>query len=127
VISIDDEEFEGPVEDVHAFAPHAHKDKNMVNFSHIDDPMKVPFDMVNEPIDTFIQIGRRGWDLSCLKFDKDPIYDIKGNYQAEGVSSSKEWSSYVYVSDVWNPGDDMVTDLFCPFEDDLSQHTQREL
>ena len=23
--------------------------------------------------------------------------------------------------------DDMVTDLFCPFEDDLSQHTQTDL
>jgi hypothetical protein len=83
--------------------------------------------MVDEPIDTFIQIGRRRWDLSYLKFDRDPIYDIEGSSQVEGVSSSEEWSSYVYDSDVWQPGDDMVTDLFCPFEDDLSQHTQSDL
>jgi hypothetical protein len=91
-ISLDDE---GPVEDVHAFAPPVHKDENVVIFIPTDGLMKVPFDMVDEPIDTFIQIGRRRWDLSYLKFDRDPIYDIEGSSQEEGVSSSKEWSSYV--------------------------------
>jgi hypothetical protein len=43
------------------------------------------------------------------------------------MSSSEEWSSYIYDSDVWQPGDDMVTYLFFPFEDDLSQHTQSDL
>jgi hypothetical protein len=33
----------------------------------------------------------------------------------------------MYDSDVWQPSDDMVTYLFCPFEDDLSQHTQGDL
>jgi hypothetical protein len=99
----------------------------MVIFSHTDGLMKVPFYMVNEPIDTFIQIGRCRWDLSCLNFDRDPIYDIEGSSQAEGVSSSEEWSSYVYDSDILQPGDDMATYLFCPFEDDLSQHTQSDL
>jgi hypothetical protein len=89
--------------------------------------MKVPFDMVDEPINTFIQIGRRRWDLGYLKFDRDPIYEIEGSSQAEGVSSSEEWSSYTYDSDVWLPGDDMVTYLFRPFKDDLSQHTQSDL
>ena len=28
----------------------------------------------------------------------------------------------MYDSDVWKPSDDMVTDLFCPFEDELSRH-----
>jgi hypothetical protein len=54
----------------------------MVNFSHIDGLMKVPFDMVDEPIDTFIQTGKRRWDLGCLKFDRDLVYDIEGKYQA---------------------------------------------
>jgi hypothetical protein len=78
-ISLNDEEFECPVEDVHASAPPAHKDEKMVIFSYIGRLMKVPFNMVNEPIDTFIEIGRRRWDLSCLKFDRDPIYDIEGS------------------------------------------------
>jgi hypothetical protein len=76
-INLDDE---GPVEDIHASASPAHKDEKMVIFSHIDGLMKVPFDMVSEPIDNFIQIGRHRWDLSCLKFDKDPIYDIEGRF-----------------------------------------------
>jgi hypothetical protein len=77
-ISLDDEEFEGPVEDIHASTPVAHKDEKMVNFIHIDGLMKVSFDMVDEPLDTFMQTGRHKWDLTCLKFDRDPIYDIKG-------------------------------------------------
>jgi hypothetical protein len=83
-----------------------------------DEFVEQPSDIVDEHIDDFIQTGRRKWDLSCLKFDRDPIYDIEGGSQAEGVSS------YVYDSDVWQPGDDMVTDLFSPFEDNLSHHTQ---
>jgi hypothetical protein len=122
-ISLDDEEFEGPFENVHASTPPAHKDEKMVIFSHIDGLIKVHFDMVDEPIDTFIYTGRRRWDLSCLKFDRDPIYEIEGSSPVEGVSSSKEWSSYIYDLDVWQCCDDMVTYFFRPFEDDLSQHT----
>jgi hypothetical protein len=43
------------------------------------------------------------------------------------VSSSEEWSSYIYDLDIWLPGDDMVTNLLHPFEDELSQHTQSDL
>jgi hypothetical protein len=60
----------------------------MVIFSHIDGLMKVPFDMVDDPIDTFIWTCRRRWDLGCFKFDRDPIYDIEGSSQEEGVSFS---------------------------------------
>jgi hypothetical protein len=108
------QEFEDPVEDVHASTPPAHKDENMVIFSHIDGLMKVPFDMVDEPIDTFIQTGRCRWDLGCLNFDRDPIYDIEGSSQAEGVSFSEDWSSCMYDSDIWQPGDDIVTDFSTP-------------
>jgi hypothetical protein len=66
--------------------------------------------------------------VSCFSIDRDIIYDIEGGSQGEGVefSSSEEWSSYIYDSNAWNPGDDMVTDLFYPFEDELSQHTQSD-
>jgi hypothetical protein len=127
VITIDDEEFEGPVEKVHASTPPTYKDENMVILIHIDGLVKVPFDMVDEPIDTFIQIGRCKWDISYLKFDRDHIYEIEGNSQEEGVSSSVECSSYIYDVDIWLPGDDMVKYLFHPFEYDLSQHTQSDL
>jgi hypothetical protein len=40
--------------------------------------------------------------------------------------SSLDCSSCVYDSDIWRPGDDMVTDFFIPFEDDLSDHTQSD-
>jgi hypothetical protein len=35
-ISLDDEEFEGPIENVRASAPPAHKNEKMVIFNHID-------------------------------------------------------------------------------------------
>jgi hypothetical protein len=122
-IILDDEEFEGPVEYVHASAPPAHKDEKMVIFSH----MKVPFDMVDEPIESLIQTGRHKWDISYFKLDRDPIYDIEGSSKEEGVSSLEEWSSYVYDLDVWQPDDEMVTDLFRPFEGDLKQHTHSDI
>jgi len=99
----------------------------MVIFSHTNGLMKVPFEMVDELIDTFIQTGRRRWDLICLKFDRDPIYDIEGSSNEERVSSLEEWSSYIYDSDVSHPSGDMITYFFFPFEDDLSQHTQSDL
>jgi hypothetical protein len=109
--------------------PPAHEDEETISLDDTDDLVQDPSDMVDLHIDDFIQVGRRRWDVSCFSIDRDPIYDIEGSSQAEGVefSSSEEWSSYVYDSDVWQPGDDMVTDLFFPFEDDLSQHTQSDL
>jgi hypothetical protein len=70
----------------------------MVILIHTNGIVKVPFDMVDNPIYTFIQIGRHKWDLIYLKFDRDPIYEIEGISYEEGVSSSEEWSSYVYDS-----------------------------
>jgi hypothetical protein len=59
--------------------------------------------------------------VGCFIIDRDPIYDIEGSSQEKGVelSSSEDWSSYIHDSDVWQPDDDMVTDLF---EDNLSQY-----
>jgi hypothetical protein len=37
---------------------------------------------------------------------------------------STTWSSCAYDSDIWQPSDDMVTNLFTTFEDNLSHHTQ---
>jgi hypothetical protein len=60
----------------------------------------------------------------CFIINRDPIYDVEGSSQAErvGVSSSEDWSSYVHDLNIWQPDDDMVTDLFLPFEDNVSQH-----
>jgi hypothetical protein len=91
-----------------------------------DEFVEQPSDIVDDHIDDFIQVGRRRWDVGCFIIDRDPIYDIEGSSQAEGVevSSSEDWSSCMYDSDIWQPDDDMITYLFCPFEDDLSQHFQ---
>jgi hypothetical protein len=90
------------------------KTKEMVIFSHTDGLMKEPFDMVDEHIDIFIQTGRRRWDFGRLIFDRDPIYDIEGSPQEKGfeLSSSEDYFSCIYDSYVWEPDDDMITDLF---------------
>jgi hypothetical protein len=50
--------------------------------------MEQPSNIVGEHIDDFIQAGRRRWDVSCFSIDRDPIYDIEGGSQAEGVDFS---------------------------------------
>jgi hypothetical protein len=62
--------------------------------------------------------------VGCFIIDRDLIYDIEGISQAEGVeiSSSEDWPPCMYDSDIWHPSDEIVTDLFCPFEDELSRH-----
>jgi hypothetical protein len=98
--------------------PPAHEDEETISLDDTNDLVQDPFDMVDLHIDDFIQVGRRRWDVICFSIDRDPIYDIGGNIsQADRVefSSSEEWSSYVYDSEIWQPGDDMVIDLFFPF------------
>jgi hypothetical protein len=115
-------------EEIQAPALLTHEDKEMAIFSHTNGLMKETLDMVNEHIDTFIQTGRHTWDFGRFSFDRDPIYDNEGISQTKGLelSSSKDWSPCVYDSDVWHPDDDMVTDLFRPFKDDLSWHFQSD-
>jgi hypothetical protein len=95
--------------------------EEVINSYDADEFMEQPSDIVDEHIDDFIQVGRRRWDVGCFIIDRDPIYDIEGSSQAEGVemSFSEGWPPCMYDSDVWHPSDDMVTDLFFPFEDDL--------
>jgi hypothetical protein len=123
--SLNDEESEDPVEATLTYVPPAHEDKEMVIFSDTDGLMKEPLDMVDEHIDTFIQIGRRRWDVGHFIFYRDPIYDIEVGSRAKGIelSSPGNWSSLAHDSDSWQPDDDMITNLFHPFEDDLSPYT----
>jgi len=67
--------------------------------------------------------------VGCIIFYGDLIYDIEGRSQAKEfeLSSSKHWSSCVYDLDVWKPDNDMVSDFFCPFKDDLPRHTQGDI
>jgi len=58
MISLDDGEFEYPIEEIHASTPIAHEDKEMVIFSHTDSLIKEPFNMVDDHIDIFLQTGR---------------------------------------------------------------------
>jgi hypothetical protein len=86
--------------------------------------MEQPSNIVDERIDDFIRVGRCRWDVGCFIIDRNPIYDIKGSSQAKGVemSFSEDRPPCMYDSYVWKPSDDMVTNLFFPFDDDLSEH-----
>jgi hypothetical protein len=50
-----------------------------------DEFMEQPSDIVDDHIDDFIQVGRCRWDVGCFIIDRDPIYDIEGSPQEEGV------------------------------------------
>jgi hypothetical protein len=101
------------------------EDEEVISPKDVDDSMGKFSDMVDQHLDDFIQVGRRRWDVSCFIFYRDPIYDIEGGSHAKEVelSSSENCSPCAYNSDSWQPNDDMVTDLFHPFVDDLSQYT----
>jgi hypothetical protein len=96
----------------------------MVILSRTDGLMKEPLDMVDEYIENFIHTGRHKWDFGHFIFHRDPIYDFEGISQEKGVefSYSKDWSSCICDSNVWQPDDDMFTYFFHPFKDDFSQH-----
>jgi hypothetical protein len=93
----------------------------MINISDSNDLLEDPSNVVDQYIDDFIHVGRHRWGVGCIIFYGDPIYDIEGSSQEKEfeLSSSEDWSPCVYDSDVWQSDDDMVTYLFCPFEDEL--------
>ena len=101
---------------MHPCSPPTHEDEEMISLNDAYDLMQNLFDIIDLHIDDFIQVGRRRWDFGYFIIDKDPIYDIEGSSQEEGVqmSSSEDWSSCLYDLDIWKPGDDMVTDWFPP-------------
>jgi hypothetical protein len=125
-INLNDEEIEVPVETTLTSVLPAHEDKNMVIFIHIDRFMKGRLDSVDYHIDMFTKNGIRIWDVGCVIFYGDPIYDIEGSSQEEGVEVSylEDWPSCMYDSYVWHHDDDMITYLFHPFEDNPTQHFQ---
>jgi len=65
--------------------------------------------------------------LVCFIFYGDPIYDIEGTY---GIKDTESISSEDLFLQPDGPymcqPDDMVIDLFPPFEDDLTQHFQSD-
>jgi hypothetical protein len=58
-------------------------------------------------------------------FVRDPIYCIEGGSRTKGIelSSPGNWPSLAHDLYSWNIDDDMIMDLFHPFEDDLSPYT----
>jgi hypothetical protein len=85
--------------------------------------MEQPPDIVDDHINDFIQTGRCRWDLGCFNFDRDPIYDIEGT---SWIKDKERISSEDFFLHQDGPYmcqlDDMVIDLFHPFEDDPTQH-----
>jgi hypothetical protein len=73
--------------------------------------------VVLEKIYEFIHDGRHTWDV--IGHDEDPIYDIEGHFQLLPLQKT-----YVIAIDfdVWQQGDDMITNFFQPPRDDLLQH-----
>jgi hypothetical protein len=102
-ISHNDEEIEDPFEASLVFVLPTHEDKEMVIFSHTDGFMKEPLDLVVGHIDMFIQTGKRIWDIGCVIFYGDPMYNIERGSHAKSIelSPSKDWCSCAYDSYLW--------------------------
>jgi hypothetical protein len=93
--------FEDQEENTMSYDPFEDLDDNLFHDSGSEEAS----DAVNRHIDTFIQIGKRGWDMSLFTFDEDPTYDIEGNTQ------TNDWSPYIYDSDVWDNDGYMIIDF----------------
>ena len=62
-------------------------------------------DMVDN-IDEFIHVGRHKWDV--IGSNEDPIYDMEGHFQVLPLQLSYEVTN---DSDIWQQGNDIVTDI----------------
>jgi hypothetical protein len=138
---------------IQAFVTPAQEEENMVSrfpFQDFDDALfydleseevlEEPLDVLNpscydkgndmvDNIDEFIHVGRRKWDV--VGHDEDPIYDMEGHFQLFPLQLSYE---IAIDSDIWQQGDDIITDIFQTPKDDLMQcshddfgHTLRSL
>jgi len=73
-----------------------------VTSSNVADKfMEYPIDTIDNHIDDFICVWKRGWDVDCFGFDGDPIYDIEGNFQKRNakVFPLKGFFSYMIYQD----------------------------
>jgi hypothetical protein len=98
------------------YDPFEDLDDNLFRDPGSEGELEEPSDTNDQHIDTFIQIGKRGWNMGLFTFDGDPTYDVEGSPQ------TKDWYPCIYDSDVWDGDGDMIIDLIDPFENDLSQH-----
>jgi hypothetical protein len=70
----------------------------------------------------FIQIGRCRWDLGCFIFYEDPIYDIEGTSRIKDTKSVSSEDFFLHPDGPYMcQPDDMVTDLFHSFEEDMTR------
>jgi hypothetical protein len=54
-------------------------DDNSFHDPGSEGALKEPLDTIDQHIDTFIKIGKCGWDMGLFTFDKDPTYDVEGS------------------------------------------------
>jgi hypothetical protein len=59
--------------------------EEVINSYDADELVEQPLDIVDDHIDDFIQFGRRRWDVVFFIINREPIYDVKGISQAEGL------------------------------------------
>jgi hypothetical protein len=113
-----------------AISPMHQEDNNMIYdpFEDLDDilfydpgsegEMEESSDTIHQHVDSFIQIGKCGWDRCLFTFDRDPTYNVEGN------PKTKDWSPCINESHFWDGDGDMIIDFLDIFQNDLSQHLQ---
>jgi hypothetical protein len=69
-----------------------------------------------ENTDEFIHVGGRKWDANC--YNGDPIYDIEDHFQ---LFPSQPAYDIVVDFDIWQQGDEIITDVFQTPKDDFMQ------
>jgi hypothetical protein len=103
--------------------------EEVISSNDTSEFMEKPSEKVDDHIDDFICVWKRGWDISCFNFDGDPIYDNVSSFQTkkEKIFPLEDFFSYMGDQYIWNPIDDMIIDYFYPSEDDFPQCTHDDV
>jgi hypothetical protein len=75
-----------------SYVPFKDFDDSLFNNIGSEGALEEPLDTDDNHIDTFIQIGKCGWDMPLFTFDGDPTYDV------EGIPQTKDRSLCIYDS-----------------------------
>jgi hypothetical protein len=106
---------------VQVLEAHAQEDVNTVCYFPFQEPSDVLspscYDKDDDYVDNndeSIHVEKHKWDV--IGYDGDPIYDIEGHFQKLPLQLSYEVTNSF---DIWQQGDDMITNLFQTPKDGL--------
>jgi hypothetical protein len=105
------------------------QEENTLSYDPFEDLDESPFhdpgseeasDEINQHIDTFIQIGKHGWDMHLFTFDEDATYDV------EGIPQTKDDLKQCFQDDFQSPYSNFDRHQVVAFPKQSKVHTTKQ-